>query len=277
VWNFLVRHILRDRIVILIAVGLMTAFMGFMATKVKLQYESSSILPKKDSTNIVYQSFIKQFGQDGTIMFIGIVDTDFFRLPHFNSICDLTDSLKKISGVAEIVSISRLYNLVKNDSLKKFEFIPVLKTKPVSQQELDSVRSIILSLPFYEGLVYNRSTSAYLMALTLDKNTVQSKDRVRLINEIKAMVDRFSARSNIEVHYSGLPYIRTLIAKKLESELRLFIILALMISAAFLYIFFRSTKAVIFPMLGIGAHGPVWLQDYHAHFHHPSAGHCDRS
>jgi uncharacterized protein len=249
VWNFLVRHILRDRIGILIAIGLMTAFMGFMATKVKLQYESTSILPKKDSTNILYQNFIKQFGQDGTVMFIGIVDTSFFRLPNFNAVYDLTDSLKKIKGVAEIVSITRLYNLIKNDSLKKFEFLPVLQNKPVNQGELDSVRSIIFSLPFYEGLVYNKATSAYLMALTLDKKTVQSKERVRLISEIKAMVDRFSARSNIEVHYSGLPFIRTLVAKKLETELRLFIILALLISAAFLYIFFRSTKAVIFPML----------------------------
>jgi hypothetical protein len=128
-------------------------------------------------------------------MFIGIVDANFFRLPHFNAVYDLTDSLKKISGVAEIVSITRLYNLVKNDSLKKFEFIPILPAKPLNQEALDSVRSLIFSLPFYEGLIYNKSTSAYLMALTLDKKTVQSKNRVRLIQEIKAMVDRFSARS----------------------------------------------------------------------------------
>lgn len=248
-WNFLVRYILRNRIAILVVVGLMTVFMGFMATKVKMQYESTSILPKKDSTNIVYQDFIRQFGQDGTIMFVGILDPAFFRLSHFNNAWILVDSLKKIKGVSEIVSITKLYNLVKNNSLKKFEFIPVLGKIPASQEELDSVRKVIYSLPFYEGLIYNKSTSAYLMALTLDKNTVQSKQRVRLINEIKGMIDRFSARSGIEVHYSGLPYIRTLIAKKLENELRLFIVLALLISAAFLYIFFRSWKAVIFPML----------------------------
>jgi uncharacterized protein len=247
--NFLVRHILRDRIGILVTIAVLTTFMGFMATKVKLQYESASILPAKDSTNIVYHSFVKQFGQDGTIMFIGLLDSNFFSLHNFNSAYDLTDSLKKIKGVSEIVSITRLYNLVKNDSLKKFEFIPISPGKPASQEELDSVRSLIFSLPFYEGLIYNKATSAYLMALTLDKNTVQSKDRVRLITDIKSMVDRFSERSKIEVHFSGLPYIRTLIAKKLESELKLFIVLALLISALFLYIFFRSTKAVIFPMV----------------------------
>jgi hypothetical protein len=32
----------------------MTAFMGYKAMQVKIQYESASILPAEDSTNIVY-------------------------------------------------------------------------------------------------------------------------------------------------------------------------------------------------------------------------------
>ncbi len=223
--------------------------MGYKATQVKIQYQNASILPETDSTAITYQKFIKQFGQDGNVMFIGIVDPEFFQLSHFNLIYDLTDSLKNIKGVAGIMSVTRLFNLVKNDSLKKFEFVPISPTKPLSQQALDSIRSLIHSLPFYDGLIYNRSTSAYLFALTLDKNTIHSKARDRLVGDIKAMVDRFSQRAQIEAHYSGLPYINTLIAKKLLNELKLFVILALLISALFLFIFFRSAKAVVFPML----------------------------
>jgi predicted RND superfamily exporter protein len=223
--------------------------MGYKATQVKIQYESANILPEKDSTNQVYQNFVKKFGQDGTIMFIGLTDKQFFQLSHFNAVFDLTDSLKKIKGVTEIISVTRIYNLVKNDSLKKFEFIPISQHKPGSQRELDSINSLIYSLPFYEGLVYNKATSAYLMMLTLDKKMVGSKDRDRLIREIRETVDRFTGRTQVESHLSGLPYIRTLIAKKLENELRLFVVLALLVSALFLYIFFRSAKAVIFPML----------------------------
>lgn len=248
-WNFLVSTILRNRVIILVIIALMTAFMGYKATQVKIQYQNASILPESDSTARTYQRFIEQFGQDGTVMFIGIVDPEFFQLSHYSAIYDLTDSLKSIKGVAAIVSVTRLYNLVRNDSLKKFEFIPISPTKPLNQAALDSVKSVIQSLPFYEGLIYNKSTSAYLFGLTLDKNTIQSKERDRLVNEIKAMVDRFSARSQIEAHYSGLPFINTLVAKKLLNELKLFVILALLISALFLFVFFRSAKAVIFPMV----------------------------
>ncbi len=223
--------------------------MGYRATEVKIQYGNTTILPQKDSTNIIYQKFIKQFGQDGSVMFIGMADSHFFQLSHFNNIYELTDSLKKIKGVSEIVSITRIFNLVKNDSLKKFEFVPISPRKPATQRELDSIKSLIYSLPFYEGLIYNKATSAYLMAVTLDKEIINSKDRDRLIGDIRVMVDRYSAKTQVEAHFSGLPYIRTLIAKKLQNELRLFVILALLVSALFLYIFFRSTKAVIFPML----------------------------
>ena len=226
---------------------MMTAFMGYKATQVSIQYESASILPDKDSTNIHYQQFIKQFGQDGSIMFVGLVDKDFFLLPHFNAVYDLTDSLKKIKGVSEVLSVTRLYNLVKNDSLKKFEFIPISPVKPRSQEKLDSIRRLIYDLPFYNELIYNKSTSAYLMALTLDKKTIDSKERDRLIHEIKTTIERFAEKSKVEVHFSGLPYIRTLIASKLQNELKLFIILALLVSALFLLIFFRSAKAVVFP------------------------------
>jgi hypothetical protein len=223
--------------------------MGYKAMQVRIQYESASILPAKDSTSIVYQEFIDKFGQDGTVMFIGIVDKNFFNLSHFNAVYDLTDSLKKIRGVGEIVSVTRLYNLIKNDSLKKFEFIPISPEKPVSQAQLDSIKALIFSLPFYDELIYNKSTSAYLMALTLDKKIIDSKERDRLINDIKTTMERFSESSKVEVHFSGLPYIRTLVAAKLQNELKLFIFLALLVSALFLLIFFRSAKAVIFPVV----------------------------
>ncbi|HPT09177.1 MAG TPA: efflux RND transporter permease subunit [Bacteroidales bacterium] len=248
-WNSIVRMILRRRITILVVIAVLTCFMGYMATKVRMQYESSSVLPEKDSTNRIYKHFVKQFGQDGTIMFIGLLDTQLFTLNHFNALCDLSDSLKKIKGVSEILSVTRLVNLVKDDSLKKFVFVPISPRKPVTRQEVDSIKALIYSLPFYNELIYNKGTSAYLMGLTLDKKTVQSKERVRLIHEITSVVDRFSTGTGIEVHYSGLPYIRTLIAQKLENELKLFVVLALLISAFFLYLFFRSAKAVIFPML----------------------------
>lgn len=248
-WKFAVKAILRNRILILVTIAILTIFMGFMATRVQMQYENASILPESDSTSIVYNDFIRKFGQDGTVMFVGIVDRNLFLLPHFNALFSLTDSLRKVRGVGEIVAVNRLYNLVKNDSLKRFEFLAITPERPATQAALDSARSLIFSLPMYDGLVYNRETHAYLLMITLDKKMIDSRDRDRLIRDIRGVVENYATRSGAEVHFSGLPYIRTLVAAKLQNELKLFILLALGVSAFFLFIFFRSAKAVIFPLI----------------------------
>ena len=248
-WSFLVRHILRDRVVILIIIGILTLFMGYKAREVVLSYDMVRMLPASDSTSIVYENFKKQFGEDGTVMFIGIQDKNLFKLDEFNNWYDLSDKIRNIKGVEEVLSNTRLYRLQKNDSIKKFEFKPICPVKPKNQQELDSLKNVIYSLPLYDNLIFNRKTGATIMMVTINKNEINSKRRVALIRDITTTADSFGTKYHTGVHYSGLPYIRTITSKKVENELKLFVLLALLVAAVFLYIFFRSYKAVLFPMI----------------------------
>lgn len=248
-WKFLVRHILRDRVAILVVIGLITLFMGYKATQVRLSYEMTRMLPATDTTTILYENFKKQFGEDGSVMFIGIESKNTFRLDVFNDWFDLAENLRKVEGVEEVLSVTRLYQLIRNDSLKKFEFKPVCPFKPGTQNELDSLKQVIYSIRLYDNLIYNKETGATIMMVTLQKSKLNDKSRIKLIQDIRGDADAFSAKHSIPVHYSGLPYIRTVISKKVETELKLFVLLALLIAAIFLYIFFRSFKAVLFPMI----------------------------
>ena len=73
-WQYLVRFILRNRLAILIVVGLLTVFMGYEGSKVQLSYKLAKMLPATDPTSIEYSNFKKEFGQsgDGSISFIGV-------------------------------------------------------------------------------------------------------------------------------------------------------------------------------------------------------------
>lgn len=206
-------------------------------------------LPANDSTFLLYESFKKQFGEDGSVLFIGIQDKNLFRLEEFNDWFDLSKNIRNIPGVEEVVSVTRLYRLVKDDSLKKFEFIPLCPEKPKNQGEVDSLKNTIYNLPFYKGLILNPETYATILAVTLDKNQLDTKNRIQLIGDIKQEADAFGVKYNIPLHYSGLPFIRTIISRKVEGELKLFVVLALIISAIFLFLFFRSVKAVLFPVI----------------------------
>jgi predicted RND superfamily exporter protein len=248
-WVYIIRHILRNRLGNLVGIGLLTAFMTWEALHVQLSYESGSLLPSSDSASIIYTEFSKRFGKEDGVMFIGMEDPTFFSLEKYNDWFDLTNDIKKVSGVQEVVSITRLYQLVKNDSLKKFDFRLVSDKKPETQSELDSIKAKIYGLVFYDKLLYNRESGAHLMAVTLEESRLNTRDRVELVYRIRQMAEQYSQKHNIKIRFSGLPYIRTITAKKLERELLFFVGLAVLITAVFLLIFFRSFKAVFFPMI----------------------------
>ncbi|HSG68567.1 MAG TPA: MMPL family transporter [Bacteroidales bacterium] len=257
-WKYLVRLILRNRLSNLIVIILVTIFMGWQATKVQMSYEMARMLPESDSTSIAYEEFKDLFGQDGSVMFVGLKDKNIYSLDKFNDWYELSWKIREIDGVEEVLSIGKIYNLRKNDSTGLLDFLPVFQAKPQTQQELDSLRDVILSMPFYKGFLYNDSNDVTMIMVTLDKNKLNTKSRVKLIADIKGLIEDFGEKHNAEMHYSGLPYIRTITSKKIQDELYFFILLSLLIASAILLLFFRSIKAVFFTML-IVAITVIWV------------------
>lgn len=222
-----------------------------------MSYELAQVLPATDSTMIAFENFQELFGQDGSVMVLGVKDSSLYRLENFNSWIALSEELKSISGIDQVASIASLVNLEKNSQEKKMEAVEVIRGKPVSQAELDQLLEKIYSLPFYEGFVYSEDKKATLMALTLDREYLDSKDRGVLMEEILSKVNQFEKNSGISVHFSGLPYIRANNTSKVSKEIKLFILLAILITSTILLLFFRSFKAMFFSMLVVIV-GVIW-------------------
>ncbi|MGD9932026.1 MAG: RND family transporter, partial [Mangrovibacterium sp.] len=213
--------------------------------------------PKKDSANVDYQNFRKLFGEEGNWIVVGIEDADFFKLPHFNQWVQLNKDLREIDGVENLLSASSAFNLRKNAPERKFELEPVFPEEIATQEQLDSLAKTFHSLPFYKGLLYNPADHAYMLAITVNKDKMQSKDREQLVLAIKERCDTFSEETGLEVHYSGLPYIRVINSIRIKKEIYLFSALAMGLCIITLFLFFRSFKAVLIPML-IVLTGVVW-------------------
>jgi len=207
------------------------------------------MLPSNDSTTIIYEKFKNRFGQDGSILFIGVEDKNFFTLDHFNKWYDLSEKLKKTDGIEEVISVTRLYTLQKDEEMKKFAFSRIVNTKPETQAELDSLKQLILNQPFYEGILYDSTGNFSLIAVTLDKDRLNSRERVKLIGQIQDLGTQYEKDTRTEVHYSGLPFIRTITSLKVQDELVFFIILSLVICSLFMLIFFRSFRVVAATMV----------------------------
>jgi len=243
-WKILVRLILRNRPGILITIGILTIAMAWLGTGVKLSYDNSRMLPSDDPTVVEYDAFKQRFGEDGSIFVIGVTNPDMFRLDEFNAWYDLTNDMTKIDGIEGVTSITKASNIIKNDSLRKYDFVPLVPVKPTTQSEVDSLKKSILSLKFYEGLLHNPKTQTYLLAVTLNKKRLNDKSRMVVTDNIVKRANEYAAQTGHQLHYSGLPYIRSVMARKIQNELFLFVFLSILIAAFILFLFFRSMKVV---------------------------------
>lgn len=256
-WAAIARFILRNRIAIIICLGLITILMGYYAKDAEISYESPKLLADHDTTALEYTEFKKRFGQDGAVMAIGIQDTDLYNLRSFNAWFDLGNALKDVHGVKGVLSLGKLPRVIKNDSLQKFENIPVFSRRPETQAELDSLLALIRNLPIYDGMLYNDSAHSTRMLITFDNYLLNTKARLSIVDSINSQVNKFVKATNIETHYSGMPYIRSAVARKIQDEMTLFMILAFIVTAIILMIFFRSLLPVIFSLAVVFV-GVIW-------------------
>ena len=256
-WNKLARFILRNRLLLIGVIALLTGYMAFQAYQVKLSYEFARVLPEQDSSYQAYVKFKQKFGEDGSVMVIGFSDPNLFTLKKFNEWYDLNQEIRQMDGIEEVVSMARIYKLQRNDSLMIFDLTMVVQHKPGTQAELDSIKKTIYALPFYNGLIINKKTNTTLMAVTFDKKKLNTKNRIAIVHDIKNKAKLFGQRNHIPIHISGLPYIRTAITEKVSNEMILFLVLAIIVTGFILWIFFRSFQVVFFSIVVV-AIGVVW-------------------
>ncbi len=252
-WNKVARVILVNRLAILIVIGLITILMATQATKVKTTYTVAQLLPDEDTTLLQYQEFKETFGGEGSALFLGIKGTDIFELENLQAWWDLSADLQNVSEyggdmVDSVFCITTLYNVHKNKELKRFEADRIIKRRPTSQAECDSIKDIIYNLPFYEGALFKKEDDVHIMALSMNQEMVNSKARDGHVFAVHDRVEEFSKETMIDVHYSGMPYIRTIVSTKIKRESVQFTLYAMLITAFILFLFLRSFKAVIFSL-----------------------------
>ena len=230
-WNTFGTYILRNRFWILVALGVFTLGMGFFATKVQMTYDFAKVIPQDDPDFIEYVKFKETFGEDGNIMVIGVQQDKLFQQKFFSDWAALCDDIEKIDGVEKVLSITKLYNLYKNDSTQLLELKPLVVSKFKTQSDVDSFERQLKDLRFYEGLLYNPESQVTLMAVTLKKDKLDSKARIPLVKSIEERANLLGEKHHTQIHLSGLPYVRTIYSSKVSDEIKIFTYLSIAVTA----------------------------------------------
>jgi predicted RND superfamily exporter protein len=247
-WIFLSRLILKNRIIIILLIAGITVFMVKKGRDVRLSYSMAKLLPNDHPISLDYQVFLEKYGAQNVLV-IAIEDSLISTLEHLLKWDKVTQDIEIINGVEQVVSFANLPVLLKDTINKKFILKRWFSQDVKTQLQLDSAFSQYSKQPFYKGLINSNDNKVSTLLISLDNIVMKSASREELIFSIKDLVDAYSDEFQTMVHYSGLPYIRTVDSIKIKDEISLFIIFTLLITSLILFLFFRSFKAVISSMI----------------------------
>ena len=256
-WQSLGKLVLKFRGSLLVLLLLITVAMGFYASKVKLSYEFSKAIPTDNPKYKEYLAFKQKFGDDGNLLVAGIQTDSLFTLKIFNDYRQLHQQLKKVKFVEDVLSIPAAINLLKDSATEKLVAQKIFSDSIKTQDDLITARDKFLNLPFYRSLLYNPETKAYLMGVRINKEILNSSGRTKVINDIVEVVKIFEQKTKIEVHLSGLPLIRTVVADRIQNEMKYFLFGSLLLSAFILLLFFRSISTTLLSLLVVVL-GVIW-------------------
>lgn len=252
-WTVLANFILHFRASILIILLISTVIMGYFASKAQMRYDQSSAIPENNPKNIEHLAFKKKFGEDGSMIVVGFTTDNFFTPSFFEKFTSWQQRIKNLEGIENTLNIATAINVKKQvtDSSEKLITEPIFNNK----ESFDSSKLTFLNLPFYKDLLYQDNN--YLTAIYLSGEALRSFRRIELTKEIKLITDSFAKEQGIEAHYSGLPFIRSLLSESIKYEMKLILVASLLLTSFILLLFFRSFTAVISSILIVLA-GVLW-------------------
>jgi len=243
-WKFLSNIILKNRIVIIIMITALTVFMAQKGREAKLSYSMAKLLPNDHQVSVDYNDFLNKYGSQNVLV-IAVEDSLITTLSHLKKWDKVSESIKNINGIEQIISFSNLPILQKDADEKKFTVKKWFSEDIQTEEEFQKALAIYQSQPFFKGLINSEDNKVTTLLITLDEEMIRSSKREILIFSIKALVDNYSTDFGVKAHYSGLPYIRTVDSVKVKNEISMFILFTLLITALILFLFFRSFKATI--------------------------------
>ncbi len=257
-WNFVSRTLLRNRHWVLLLIGLFTIFMGTQWKYIRFTQTEANLLPNDHKDNIAYTDFLKKFGEEGNVIIFAVKSSDVFKPETFKAWNNMMTSIAKNKEVDGVLSFNEIQDLVKNDSLKTFQVKPFIDQNKVADAAyLNAKKQDLLNkMPFYESLLFNKKSGIVRSVIYLKKDIVNKPERKEFVlNKLIPAIETFKETTKTDIKVSGMPYIRTLNAKAIISEIGLFIGATLLVTSLIFYFFFRSFRttmmALFVVMIGV--------------------------
>lgn len=244
------RFVLRFRIPILAATGIVTLALGYFIKDTRINPDILSYLPKKDPVAQVNEYISGKFG--GTQLAVVVLETeDVFTAGTIGRIASLTSRFQKIRGVQYVTSLANVLDIKKTADGMDVGNLIEPDALPRTPEELSRLKAYVMSREFYRGRIVSADGRATIVVCRLQ----ESGDKPKIAREIRGIVAGMELPERVSL--AGIPFQITEISAIVLRDLLFLIPIAAVLISLTLFLSFRSLRGVVVPLLSVGI-STIW-------------------
>ena len=234
----------RTGILVLIGIALITLGCVYLISRLKVNYDFESYFPQNSADTDFFLEYRQTFETDNDFFFVALEETDgIFRQDFLNRVDSLTNDLKKVPHMTEVLSITEMEEVTRDPFMGSLFRSKLLRIDDPSSYAADSAK--IYTSPAMVGVFVSEDGKS--LAINMKHEQRLSKEKSdQLAEDVSAVVSKYQFD---KTHVIGRALGQKMYVEMMVKELALFIGMSLVLTIIFLFIAFRSGWGVIIPTL----------------------------
>lgn len=249
--EILAQFILTKRYHILVAIGVITLFLGFFSFRIDLNKRPDELMYKDDPEYPRLQTFFEEFGYDEIVAAAYAAD-NVMKAEHLTRIQKITEELSQLRGVTRVLSLGNARDIFVEDGA--LLVAPLVRALPQNAEEQKALKQRIEENPLYKGLLVSADNKIALFDITLDAQLgVEERDAV--LDRIDAI---FAEEGGGNPHYlAGSPIGRSEIFRCMRRDFSTLLPMGILLLILAMYLMFRNYLCILLPFIAISL-SVVW-------------------
>lgn len=227
---------------VIAAILALTAFNAYHASRLQFDYDFDHFFPSGDEDLAYYNQYRAQFGNDNDYILLGIdAPKSVFEPAFLAKIDTLSAFLKKQRHIVEVMSPTTLRNPV----LEGFGVFEIPYLHPYEPERLSADSALIFQTPGLVNSFFSADGKSVSIALKTSPNLLKLPADT-LMQAVHSEMQRLALT---ETHVAGKAVAESIFVDRMQSELAVFMSLAIVLLVFVLWLTFRTWWGVVLPLI----------------------------
>jgi uncharacterized protein len=243
--------IFKFRKTILVIIAVITVFFAYECTKLKVNSDTLSYLPKDDQAVALFNKVGDVFSGNDMAMVV-VQSEEIFTKQNIEAIAKLSQDFKNIDGVSAVISLTNIIDIRKaEDGTAEVGKLIDPYDLPKDAAGYEAVKKYALSKEFYLGRLITPDSKYSLITVRI----APQSNKAEVAKKIKETA--YKDPLPFKVYLGGNPVMMSELSEIIFNDLRFLIPIVSLLIIVVLYFSFKTLRGVLVPFVSVGI-STIW-------------------